>query len=136
MSPSWRLLRVPVLLVPSAWGQVGVIAIAGMAGLFLFKPAQAAEHDPLPTTVSHRAGAIWLSLFFALLVGLPVLQELRPNHVVAMVDGGFAIGISGGFQLEAVAVLGCSTQATAEQAHLNLTKPSFIAHSHLPAILL
>ncbi|WP_434082220.1 hypothetical protein [Escherichia coli] len=42
--------------VPSAWGQVGVIAIAGIAGRLLFKPAKVVEHDPLPITVSHRAG--------------------------------------------------------------------------------
>lgn len=30
-----------ILLVPSAWGQVGVIAVAGVAGLLLFKPMQA-----------------------------------------------------------------------------------------------
>lgn len=35
-----------VLLVPSAWGQVGVIAIAGIAGRLLFKPAKVVEHDP------------------------------------------------------------------------------------------
>ncbi|EBA9815637.1 TPA: chromate transporter, partial [Klebsiella pneumoniae] len=51
-----------VLLVPSAWGQVGVIAIAGIAGRLLFKPAKVVEHDPLPITVSHRAGVLWLSL--------------------------------------------------------------------------
>lgn len=81
-----------VLLVPSAWGQVGVIVAAGIAGLLLFKPAQATMHDPLPITVSHRAGVAWLSLFFALLVGLPVLAQLLPNQTVAMVDAFFRAG--------------------------------------------
>lgn len=74
-----------VLLVPSAWGQVGVIAIAGIAGRLLFKPAKVVEHDPLPITVSHRAGVLWLSLFFVLLIGLPVLAELMPSQTMAMV---------------------------------------------------
>src|SRR3546814_1441174 len=73
-----------VLLVPSAWGQVGVIAIAGIAGRLLFKPAKVVEHDPLPITVSHRAGVLWLSLFFVLLIGLPVLAELMPSQTMAM----------------------------------------------------
>jgi chromate transporter len=81
-----------VLLVPSAWGQVSVIAIAGIAGLLLFKPVQGAAHDPLPITVSHRAGAVWLSLFVALLIGLPVLKELLPYQTVAMVDSFYRSG--------------------------------------------
>lgn len=81
-----------VLLVPSAWGQVGVIATAGIAGLLLFNPAQDTAHDPLPITVSHRAGVIWLTLFFALLVGLPVLAQLMPSQTVAMVDSFFSAG--------------------------------------------
>ncbi len=81
-----------VLLVPSAWGQVGVIAVASIAGLMLFKSAQASAHDPLPITVSQRAGVIWLSLFFALLVGLPVLAQLVPNQAVAMVDAFYRAG--------------------------------------------
>lgn len=80
------------LLAPFAWGQVGVIAVAGIAGLMQFKPKQSAEHDPLPITVSHRAGVIWLSLFFALLVGLPVLAQLLPSQTVAMVDAFYRAG--------------------------------------------
>jgi chromate transporter len=81
-----------VLWVPSAWGQVGTIAAAGTAGLLLFKPRQIAEHDPLPITVSRRAGVAWLSLFFALLIGLPVLAQLLPSQAVAMVDAFYRAG--------------------------------------------
>lgn len=81
-----------VLLVPSAWGQVGTIAAAGITGLMLFKPRQSAGHDPLPITISHRAGVVWLSLFFALLVGLPVLAQLLPSQTVAMVDAFYRAG--------------------------------------------
>ncbi|MHC8286003.1 chromate efflux transporter [Pseudomonas sp. XS1P51] len=80
------------LLEPSAWGQVGVIAAAGVVGLLLFKPRMSAEHDPLPITISHRAGAIWLSLFLVLLVGLPLLSQLRPNQTVALVDAFYRSG--------------------------------------------
>lgn len=80
------------LLVPSAWGQIGAIAVAAVAGLFLFKPAQAAEHDPLPIKVGYRAGLFWLSLFFALLVGLPILSQLLPSQTLAMVDAFYRSG--------------------------------------------
>ncbi|MGR6616748.1 chromate efflux transporter [Pseudomonas rhodesiae] len=81
-----------VLLVPSAWGQVGVIAAAGIIGRLLFKPAHTVEHDPLPITVSHRAGALWLSLFFALLIGLPILAKLLPSPTMVVVDAFYRVG--------------------------------------------
>ncbi|QRQ85911.1 chromate efflux transporter [Cupriavidus oxalaticus] len=81
-----------VLLVPSAWGQVGVIAAAGIAGLLLFQSPQAAAHDPLPIAVSRRAGTIWLLLFLVLLAGLPALAKLTPGHTLAMVDAFFRSG--------------------------------------------
>lgn len=81
-----------VLLMPSAWGQVGVILAAGIAGLLLFKTTQAIAHDPLPITVSRRAGAIWLSIFFVLLAGLPILAQLLPGQAMAMADAFFRAG--------------------------------------------
>lgn len=81
-----------VLLVPSAWGQVGVIVAAGIIGRLLFKPAHTVEHDPLPITVSHRAGALWLSLFFALLIGLPILAKLLPSPTMVVVDAFYRVG--------------------------------------------
>ena len=81
-----------VLLVPSAWGQLGVIAAAGIIGRLLFKPAHTVEHDPLPITVSHRAGALWLSLFFALLIGLPILAKLLPSPTMVVVDAFYRVG--------------------------------------------
>lgn len=81
-----------VLLVPSAWGQVGTIALAGLAGLLLFRLGQAVAHDPLPITVGHHAAVIWLALFFSLLVGLPVLAHLIPNQTVAVIDAFYRSG--------------------------------------------
>ncbi|WP_207265899.1 chromate efflux transporter [Pseudomonas sp. GW101-3H06] len=80
------------LLEPSAWGQVSVIVAAGVAGLVLFKPKPRDGHDPLPITISHRAGAIWLSLFFVLLAGLPLLTQLLPNQTLAMTDAFYRSG--------------------------------------------
>ena len=80
------------LLAPSALGQVCVIVAAGLAGLLLFKPRQRVEHEPLPITISHRAGAVWLSLFLILLLGLPLLNQLLPNQTVALVDAFYRSG--------------------------------------------
>lgn len=81
-----------VLLVPSAWGQIGSIAVAAFAGLLLFKPARATEHDPLPIKVGYRAGLFWLSLFFAMLVGLPIMSQMLLNQTLSMVDAFYRSG--------------------------------------------
>lgn len=81
-----------VLLVPSALGQVSVIAIAAIIGLILFKPEKTMAHDPLPITVRRRVGLFWLSLFFTLLIGLPLLATLYPTHTLSMIDTFFRAG--------------------------------------------
>ncbi|WP_434033907.1 chromate efflux transporter [Cupriavidus sp. a3] len=81
-----------VLLLPSAWGQVGAIAIAAIIGLLLFKPQPGAAHDPLPIVMRSRVGIFWLTLFFALLMGLPLLAALFPNPALSMVDAFYRAG--------------------------------------------
>ena len=81
-----------VLLVPSAWAQIGVIFSAGIAGLLVFKPTSNTAHDPLRVAVSRRAGGVCLALFFALLVGLPVLAQLMPSPTLARVDAFYRVG--------------------------------------------
>lgn len=81
-----------VLLVPAAWAQVGVIVMAGIIGVALFKADRTAAHDPMPVAVGRRAGAVWLSLFFALLLGLPLLSALFPGQMLAQVDGFYRAG--------------------------------------------
>lgn len=80
------------LLLPNALGQLGVIVAAGISGMALFKPAQVAPHDPLPMAVSQRAGMAWLALFFALLIGLPILSQSVPIQALAMFDAFYRAG--------------------------------------------
>ncbi|MFJ5282310.1 chromate efflux transporter [Pseudomonas sp. NPDC088429] len=80
------------LLEPSAWGQVSVIVIAGLAGVMLCKPGPSDAHDLLPIPISRKSGAIWLSLFFALLLGLPLLAGLTADRSVAMIDAFYRTG--------------------------------------------
>ncbi|ROM55982.1 chromate transporter [Pseudomonas canadensis] len=80
------------LLEPSAWGQVGVIIAASVAGLLLFKLEPGTEHDALPIAINRRAGALWLGLFVIALVGLPVLVNWLPNPTLALVDAFYRTG--------------------------------------------
>ena len=81
-----------VLLMPSALGQVGVIFIAAIIGLLLFKPRPDESHEPLPISVRRRAGLFWLALFFAFLLGLPLLAKLFPSQMLSMVDAFYRTG--------------------------------------------
>lgn len=81
-----------MLLVPSARGQVGIIAIAAVIGLLLLKPHQEGVHDPLPISMQRRTALCWLTLFFALLTGLPLLTALFPNQALSMVDAFYRAG--------------------------------------------
>lgn len=81
-----------VLLMPSAGAQVGVIAVAGLLGRWLIPPAPDHAHDPLPITVGRRAGVVWLSLFAALLLGLPLLAAQWPSPALAVVDAFYRAG--------------------------------------------
>ncbi len=81
-----------VLLMPSVWSQVGVILAAGLAGLALFKPIQLASHEPLPIQISKRTGALWLALFFIVLIALPIASEALSNQALAVVDAFYRSG--------------------------------------------
>jgi chromate transporter len=81
-----------LLWLPSPWTQVGVMVAAGVAGVTLLGIAPAPASEPLPLAVSARAGALWLALFFALLVGLPLLVQLHPGQAVAMIDAFYRAG--------------------------------------------
>ncbi len=80
------------LLVPAAWLQVVVIVAAGAAGLMLLPQPERGAHDPLPLHVSHRAGVLWLVMFAALIVVLPVAASTRHSNTLAVVDAFFRTG--------------------------------------------
>ena len=73
-----------VLMWSSALGQVSVIMMAAIFGLIFFKPTQELVHDPLPTTIRRSTGAMLLIIFLTLLLGMPLLLEVWPNHTLAM----------------------------------------------------
>jgi chromate transporter len=81
-----------VLLAPSAWGQVAVISAGGLFGLLLLRPDGSPPHEPLPLKVSHKAGVFALTLFFALLFGLPLLSAAISSQTVALVDAFYRTG--------------------------------------------
>ena len=80
------------LAFPSAWGQVGAIALGAVIGVTLLRTAAPAGHVSLPLTVSRTAGASALLLFFVLLIGLPVLASQTANQPIALIDAFYRAG--------------------------------------------
>src|SRR5215468_2107082 len=82
-----------VLAFPSAWGQVGAILLGAVAGLTLMRgAAPAADHPALAHKVSKSAAIVALALFFALLLGLPLLATAIPSQSVRLVDAFYRAG--------------------------------------------
>lgn len=81
-----------VLALPSAWTQVGAIALGGLAGLFLMRGAAPTDHASLPLAVGRRAGLACLAVFFILLAGLPILAAAAGSHTIDLVDAFYRAG--------------------------------------------
>ncbi|MQQ99431.1 chromate efflux transporter [Glaciimonas soli] len=81
-----------ILAWPTAWSQIGVMCIAAFAGLWLLKPSQALPHDPLPISANRRVGFVLLSLFFFILIGLPILAQALPDQTLAMFNAFYRAG--------------------------------------------
>jgi chromate transporter len=87
------LAALVVLLVPTAFAQVGVIAGAGLIGWRLFPVAPGATafaHHP--SAISRRVGIGCLLLFLALLLGLPFVGGTVPGGALDLVDRFYRVG--------------------------------------------
>ncbi len=82
------MLATAALLIawPGTVAQLLAIGVAGAIGLAWLRPAADAPHEPLAVPVTRRAGAVWLGLFFALLLCLPLLVAAWPSPALAVVD--------------------------------------------------
>lgn len=80
------------LAFPSAWGQVGAIALGALAGITLLRTAAPSNHVSLPLAVSRTVGAVALGLFFALLIGLPLLASQTANQPITLFDAFYRAG--------------------------------------------
>lgn len=81
-----------VLLLPSTLGQIGVIALVAVIGMLLFKPQPCGAYESLPIGIRRRVGLFWLTLFLALLLGLPLLASWSSSQMLSMVDAFYRAG--------------------------------------------
>jgi chromate transporter len=81
-----------VLAVPSAWGQIGAIALGGLAGALVLRADASKDEAALPLKVSRATGTVLLAIFFILLVGLPVLAAAVPSQALWLFEAFYRAG--------------------------------------------
>jgi len=86
------LATVAVLAVPSPFVQVGVIVVGGLIGWAMLRVDGPTDHVGLGVEVNRGIAIAALTLFFAALIGLPVLAAAFPSQTVALVDSFFRSG--------------------------------------------
>lgn len=83
---------VVILFWQTAFSQVGVILLSGLLGYVIYKNEIKEEASPFLFPLSKKFGIICLSLFFGLLVFLPILRELTSFNWLAMFDSFYRSG--------------------------------------------
>src|SRR5215510_13139061 len=86
------LASIITLAWPTAFGQLSSIAIAGVVGSIMFPATAPVSLSQMRFPVEKRTGiAAWL-IFFALLIGLPLLRQVMPSHPLEVFDSFFRVG--------------------------------------------
>lgn len=80
------------LVWPTSLTQIGIIAVAGLVGWRLLPVAAAARPSPLRVAVSRRLALGAWALFFGLLVGLPLAQQVLGSPALALFSSFYRAG--------------------------------------------
>lgn len=83
---------VGTLMWQTAFTQVGVILIAGFIGFLLYKQHYETDEAHIQFPISRSFAVICLSLFFGLLILLPILREVTNLSWIAMFDSFYRSG--------------------------------------------
>lgn len=82
-----------ILFSTSSVAQIGAIALGGIAGLLLCRaapPTAPGHHIAMP--VSRTAGLVALTIFFVLLLGLPIVRSLGTSQGIALFEAFYRSG--------------------------------------------
>jgi chromate transporter len=86
------LALIGTLLWQTAFSQVGVILLAGLLGFLLYRDQTDNDETKYEFPISKKFAVICLSLFFALLLLLPLLRDLTSNSWIAIFDSFYRSG--------------------------------------------
>jgi chromate transporter len=81
-----------VLAIPSAFIQIGVILLGAVAGMTWLRQQAPTDHVAMPHTVTRGVAIAAIVLFFAILIGLPLLVAAVPNHSLQLFEAFFRAG--------------------------------------------
>ena len=81
-----------VLAMPSAWGQIGAILLGGIAGVTVLRTHAPTDHVAMPHAISRTAAIVAIVLFFAILLGLPLILTLYPSHSIRLFEAFYRAG--------------------------------------------
>ncbi len=80
------------LAIPSAWGQIGAIVVGAVIGAAFLRAEAPAAQPSLKLPASRAGGAIALSIFAALLAGLPILAAVTGDQNIRLFDTFYRVG--------------------------------------------
>lgn len=83
---------VGTLLWQTAYTQVSVILLSALVGFLIYKQHNESEESDLHFPVSRGFAIFCLSLFFGLLIFLPILRGISSSHWIAMFDSFYRSG--------------------------------------------
>jgi len=83
---------VGILLFQSVYAPLLVIFLAGIIGVWLFKPSLNMTESKLAFSISSFTGALWFLVFLLLLFGLPIVQLFVDQPLVDVVSAFFRSG--------------------------------------------
>jgi chromate transporter len=86
------LAAIIVLTVPTAWGQIGAIALGALAGFVVLPREAQPPGSGLVVPIGRGFALACLVLFFALLIGLPILAAVVPNHAIELAASFYRSG--------------------------------------------
>ncbi len=81
-----------VLAMPSASGQVAAIVLGAAIGLIAFRGVPPSDHVSLPHPVSRAIAVAAIVVFFAILIGLPLVVAAVPSHALQLFDVFYRAG--------------------------------------------
>lgn len=80
------------LVWPTAIGQLSSIAVAAIVGSMSFAGAVSPPVSHVRFPISKKTGIAAWTIFFTLLLGLPVLRQLLTSHALEVFDSFFRVG--------------------------------------------
>jgi len=86
------LASLVTLAWPTAGGQLSSIAIAGLVGWIIFPGTASSSLSNMRFPVGKKTGIAAWCIFFALLIGLPLLRQVQPSHSLEVFDSFFRVG--------------------------------------------